>query len=340
MPVARQGGHGISSCCWSSALTARERSGRGYAPPMRVFVAGATGAIGRPLVARLLAAGHEVTGMTRSPERAEALRSAGATPVVADVFDRDALRAALVAATPEVVVNELTDIPHAYVPRRHAKQMAGLERIRTEGYAHLAEAAREAGARRLVAQSIAFVYAPAPGLATEDDPLWHDMPEPFAATLRATVAAERTVLDAGLEGLVLRYGWFHGPGTSYAADGATTAMIHRRRYPVVGGGAGVSSFVHVEDAADATVAAVSSDATGVLNVVDDDPAPLREWLPATAAAIGAPKPLPAPALVARFAAGRHAVALSTEQRGVTNARAKATLGWAPAHPTWRGTLGT
>jgi nucleoside-diphosphate-sugar epimerase len=278
--------------------------------------------------------------MTRSEERAERLRAAGARAAVADVFDRDAVRSALADAEPEVVVNELTDIPPALDPRRHAEQMKGLERIRREGYAILAEAAREAGARRLVAQSIAFIYAPAPGPASEDDPLWHDVPEPFAATLRATLAGERAVLESGLDALVLRYGWFHGPGTSYAADGATTAMIRRRRYPVVGSGAGVHSFVHVDDAAAATVAAVASDATGVLNVVDDDPAPLAEWLPATAAAIGAKRPLRVPALVARVAAGPHAVAFTTRQRGVSNARAKEVLGWVPAHPTWRGTLGT
>ncbi len=180
-----------------------------------------------------------------------------------------------------------------------------------------------------------------PGAAAgEDEPLWHHAPEPFATTLRATVAGERAVLDSGLEALVLRYGWFYGPGTSYAADGSTTEMIRRRRYPIVGRGTGVSSFVHVDDAADATAAAVGSTATGVLNVVDDDPAEAREWLPATAATIGAPKPMRVPALVARFAAGRVAVAFSVEQRGASNARAKDALGWAPAHPSWRGTLGT
>ena len=309
---------------------------------MRVFVAGATGAIGRPLVPRLLAAGHEVVGMTRSPERAEALRAASADAVVCDVYDRDALEEAVGAARPEVVVNQLTDIPHALEPRKHAEQMAGLERIRAEGYPNLVKAAQDAGARRLVAQSIAFIYAPAPSAppATEDEPLWDDVPEPFATTLRATLAGERAVLDSGLEPLVLRYGWFYGPGTSYAADGATTEMIRRRRYPVIGNGAGVSSFVHVDDAADATVAAVASGRTGVLNVVDDDPAPLREWLPATAKTIGAPRPLRVPKVAVRLAAGSFVVAFSTQQRGAANARAKEALGWSPAHPTWRGTLGT
>jgi nucleoside-diphosphate-sugar epimerase len=307
---------------------------------MRVFVAGATGAIGRPLVPRLLAAGHEVTGMTRSPERAEALRAAGAEAVVCDVFDAAALAAALRDARPEVVVNELTDIPPALNPRRFKSQMAGLNRIRTEGYRNLVTAARESGARRLVAESIAFVYAPAPGPAGESDELWHDAPEPFATTLRATLEGERSVLDSGLEALVLRYGWFYGPGTQYAADGATTQMIRKRRFPVVGRGDGVSSFVHVGDAADATAAAVNSGATGILNVCDDEPAPQREWLPEVARSLGAPPPRRVPALLARLAAGSVAVAFTTQQRGASNARAKEALGWAPAHPTWRGTLGT
>ena len=307
---------------------------------MRVFVAGATGAIGRPLVARLLAAGHEVTGMTRSEERAEGLRASGAEAVVCDVFDAGALDRAVAGARPEVVVNELTDIPPALNPRRYESEMAGLNRIRTEGYRNLIRASQQAGARKLIAESIAFVYAPGDGPASEDEPVWSDVAEPFATTLRATVEGERAVLDSGLEPLVLRYGWFYGPGTTYAPDGALLAMIRQRRYPVAGGGKGVSSFVHVEDAADATVAAVGSRATGILNVVDDDPAPLREWLPATAEAIGAKPPRRVPAFVARLAAGTFAAAFSTRQRGASNARAKEALGWTPAHPTWRGTLGT
>jgi nucleoside-diphosphate-sugar epimerase len=307
---------------------------------MRVFVAGATGAIGRPLVARLLAAGHAVVGMTRSPDRAEEVRRAGAECAVCDVYDRDALGRAMAEARPEVVVNELTDIPPALNPRRFKKDMAGLNRIRTEGYGNIAEAAREAGARRLVAQSIAFMYAPGEGLADEAEPLWRDGPGPFAETVAATSTGEQLVLDSGLDALVLRYGWFYGAGTAYAPGGATLEMIRARRYPVVGRGRGVSSFVHVDDAADATVAAVGSGATGILNVVDDDPAPLHEWLPAVAAQIGAKPPRRAPASVARIAAGPIAVAFSEEQRGASNARAKGALGWSPAHPTWRGTLGT
>jgi nucleoside-diphosphate-sugar epimerase len=307
---------------------------------MRVFVAGGTGAIGRPLVDRLLAAGHEVTAMTRFEERAEAVRKAGAEGVVCDVFDAGRVAEVVAAARPEVVVNQLTDIPPRLDPRKFEEQMGGLNRIRTEGYRNLVSAAQDAGARRLVAQSIAFVYAPGEGPATEDDPLWLDSPEPFLTTLKATAEGERTVLESGLEALVLRYGWFYGPGTQYAADGATTEMIRKRRYPIVGDGEGVSSFIHVDDAADATVSAVGSGAAGILNVVDDEPAPLREWLPEVAERIGAKKPVRAPGLVARVAAGTFAVAFSTRQRGASNARAKRELGWTPAHPTWRGTLGT
>ncbi len=367
LPVARQGGHGISAG-GSSALTGRASvAGVVRVRPMRVFVAGATGAIGRPIVSRLLAAGHEVTGMTRSEERARALRAAGAEAVVADAFDASGLESAVAQARPEVVVNQLTDIPQHLDLRRYGKQMKGLERIRQEGYANLARAAQASGARRLVAQSIAFIHAPVEGgggapleggggaparaagsaarlptgpPATEDDPLWHDSPEPFATTLRATLAGERAVLDSGLEPLVLRYGWFYGPGTAFAPDGSTTAMIRKRRFPIVGKGTGVWSFIHVDDAADATVAAVEGGASGILNVVDDEPAALSEWLPAVARAIGAPKPFRAPVLVARFAAGPVAIAFTTRQRGASNARAKETLGWRPAHPTWRGTLGT
>ena len=303
---------------------------------MRVFLAGATGAIGRPLVPRLLAAGHAVTAMTRSPDRAAALRAAGADAVVCDVYDRPGLEAAVAAARPDVVVNQLTDIPHALDPRRYEEQMAGLNRIRTEGYGNLVAAARAAGAARLVAQSIAFVYRPGPEPADEDEPLWTDAPEPVASTVAATAAGERLVLDAG--GLVLRYGWFYGPGTAYAGDGATTAEIRRRRYPVVGAGTGVSSFVHVDDAADATTSAVTSDVTGILNVVDDDPAPMREVLPRIAANAGGRRPWRVPALVARLAVGEYAVAFALRQRGASNARARAALGWAPAHPSWRESI--
>jgi nucleoside-diphosphate-sugar epimerase len=275
--------------------------------------------------------------MTRSEERAGPLRTAGAEAVVCDVYDRPALDAALAQARPDVVVNQLTDIPKVVDPRRYADLMAGLSRIRTEGYGNLVAAAQAAGVPGTIAQSIAFIYRPAPGLASEDDPLWTDVPEPMAATVRATAEGERIVLDAG--GLVLRYGWFYGPGTSFAADGGITGEIRRRRYPIVGRGSGVFSFVHVEDAAGAAVAAVESDATGILNVVDDEPAAMRDWLPAVAEQLGAKRPRRVPRFAASLAAGKFAAAYATEQRGASNARAKETLSWTPEHPSWRGTLG-
>ena len=332
LPVPLHGEHvgGASSALKTGARVA--------SAAMRLFVAGASGVIGRPLVGRLLAAGHDVVGMTRSEASAQELREAGAEAVVCDVYDRDALNAAVAGARPDAIVNQLTDIPKALNPRKYKDQMAGLCRIRTEGYRNVAGAAKAAGVERHVAQSISFLYAPAPGLAREDDRVWTDAPEPVGMTFRATVEGEQTVL-ASPRGLVLRYGWFYGPGTTYAADGSITGEVRKRRYPVVGDGGGVHSFIHVDDAADATVAAVASDATGILNVVDDDPVALRDLLPALAENVGATPPRRAPGFVARLAVGRFAVAFSTQQRGVSNARAKEQLGWAPSHPSWRETIG-
>lgn len=295
--------------------------------------------IGRPLVARLVAAGHEVVGMTRSDARAAELRTMGADAVVCDVYDRDGLAAAVAAARPDVVVNQLTDIPKAFNPRKYGNAMVGLGRIRTEGYRNLVDAAQAAGVERHIAQSISFLYRPAEGLATEGDPEWADAPEPVGTTFRSTLEGEQIVLGSP-GGLILRYGWFYGAGTTYSAGGGIVEEVRKRRYPVVGDGGGVHSFIHVEDAADATVAAVDADGVaGILNVVDDDPVALRDLLPALAANIGAKRPWRVPAFVARVAVGEYAVAFSTRQRGASNARAKEQLGWAPAHPTWRETIG-
>ena len=304
---------------------------------MRVFLAGATGVIGRRLLPRLLEAGHDVIAMTRRAERAAALREAGAAPAVCDVFDAEELRAAVERARPEVVVHELTDLPPALDPRKMEEQAAGNDRIRTEGTRNLVAAAVAAGAQRLVAQSIAFAYAPmGEGLKREDDPLWDDAPWPWSRS----VAALREVDDAvtgtdGIDGLVLRYGFFYGPGTAYAPGGFFDREVRRRRFPVVGKGSGVFSFVHVDDAADATVAAVARGAPGIYNVVDDEPAPLREWLPVYADALGAKRPRRVPRFLARLVAGEYTVALATELRGASNERAKAELGWAPRYSSWR-----
>jgi nucleoside-diphosphate-sugar epimerase len=300
---------------------------------MRVFVAGASGAIGRPLLPLLVAAGHEVTGTTRSEQRAEAIRAAGARPVVVDALDSEALRAAVVESRPEAVVHQLTALPERFDPRDKAIYDA-TNRLRGPVTAVLLDAARAAGARRFLAQSIAFAYEPGsrPEVMDEDAPLATEAPPPFRDGVRTLLEMERSVIEAeGLEGLVLRYGWFYGPGTYYAEDGSTAADVRKRRFPVVGRGEGLFSFVHVDDAASATVAAVERGAPGVYNVVDDEPAPMREWLPAYAEAIGARKPLRVPGWLARLVAGRMAT-MMTALPGASNAKAKRELGW---EPRWR-----
>jgi nucleoside-diphosphate-sugar epimerase len=300
---------------------------------MKVFVAGAGGVIGRALVPQLVAAGHEVTGTTRSRERAEHIRAAGAQPAVCDAHDAQALRDAVVAAGPEVVVHELTSLPQRLDPRVRGVYDA-TNRIRREGTANLLAAARAAGVRRVICQSIAFAYAPgeAPEVKDEDAPLFVDADPPFGDVVRALAEMERAVLDVG--GVVLRYGWFYGPGTWFGEGGAIAEDVRRRRFPIIGKGSGLFSFAHVEDAAAATVAALERGDTGAYNVADDDPAPMREWLPAYAAAIGAKRPLRVPVWVARLAAGRQA-ALLGGQHGASNAKAKRELGWSPRWASWR-----
>ncbi len=266
-----------------------------------------------------------------------ALREAGAVPVVCDVFDADGLRGAVERAQPEVVVHELTDLPPALDPRKLEEQAAGNDRIRTEGTRNLVAAAVAAGARRIVAQSIAFAYPPTgAGLKHEDDPLWDDAPWPWKRSVEALHELEDAVTKTeGIEGLVLRYGFFYGPGSAYGKGGFFEREVRRRRFPIVGRGSGVFSFIHVDDAADATVAAVERGAPGIYNVVDDEPAPWREWLPVYADAIGAKRPWRVPRFLARILAGEYGVMLATDLRGASNERAKAELGWAPRHASWR-----
>lgn len=301
---------------------------------MRVFVAGATGAIGRPLVSRLLTDGHEVLGTTRTQARAAALRAAGAEAVVLDALDAPALREAVLAARPDVVVNQLTDLSAPLNPRRYGRWLASTQRLRREATATLLDAARTAEARRIVVQSVSFVTAAAgPWVVDEDAPLLDDAPE-----LTAAVAEMETAVTGaeGIEGLVLRYGYFYGPGTAFAPGGQNAELVRRRRFPVVGSGEGRWSFVHVDDAAEATALALAPGGpTGILNVVDDEPAPMREWLPALAGALGAPPPRTVPAWLARLAAGPFVVHGGTAMRGASNARAREALGWRPAHASWR-----
>lgn len=302
---------------------------------MRTFVAGASGAIGRPLVRQLLAAGHEVTGMTRRAEKAEEIRAAGAEAVVCDVFDAAALREAVVAARPEAVVHALTALPPKFKPK--SDYLAATNRVRTEGTGNLLAAARAAGVRRLIAESVAFFYEPQ-GSWVKDEraPLFVDPPGRFAAGRDAVVELETAVAGAeDLEGLVLRFGWFYGAGTYYGLGGSMAEETLKRRNPIVGPGTGTFSFVHIDDAAAAFVAAVEDGAPGVYNVVDDEPAQLRDWLPVYAEALGAKPPRRVPAWLARLVAGQDLASAALEMRGASNAKAKRELGWQPAYPSWR-----
>jgi 2-alkyl-3-oxoalkanoate reductase len=305
---------------------------------MRIFVAGSTGALGRRLVPLLAADGHEVTAMTRTAGKAAGLRAAGAAPVVGDALDRDAVLRAVCAARPEVVVHQATALAGVTNLRRFDKGFAATNRLRTEGTDHLLEAARAAGARRFIAQSYAgWPFARTGGpVKTEEDPLDPDPPAQLRRTLDAIRHLEAAVGGAdGLEGLVLRYGGFYGPGTSVGVGGYMLEDLRRRRFPIVGAGTGVWSFVHIDDAASATAAAVDRGEPGLYQVTDDDPAPVSDWLPALAAAVGAPPPRRLPAWLGRLLGGEHVVVLMNEVRGASNAKARRELGWLPAWPSWR-----
>ncbi len=308
---------------------------------MRVFVAGATGAIGRQLVPRLVAAGHEVHGMTRSESKQTMLHELGAVPVVADALEPDQVAEAVAKARPDVIVHQLTAI--GAVDMRHFDRSFALtNRLRTEGTDHLLSAAQAVGVRRFVAQGVSGygAYARTGGpIKTEEDPLDAAPAREMRETLAAIRHLEEAVLGASwTEGILLRYGVFYGPGTSLAPGEEQFELIRKRKFPVVGDGRGVWSFIHVADAAEATVAAVERGRPGVYNVVDDDPAPAAEWLPALAEGLGAKKPMRVPRFVGRLAAGEAAVVMMTDVRGASNAKAKRELGWRPARPSWRQAL--
>jgi nucleoside-diphosphate-sugar epimerase len=302
---------------------------------MRVFVAGASGVIGRPLVRQLVAAGHEVVGMTSRDSGREAILEAGGEAVVCDALDADAGEATVRDARPEVVISQLTRLPKEYDPRKIDYEPTN--RVRAEGGRNVIRAAKAAGARRFITQSIAFLYAPEGGMVKDEEARpWTDAPEPFGSGAQATLGHEREALGtSGLEGIVLRYGQFYGPGTYYASDGNIAEQVRRRRFPIVGRGTAVFSFIHVDDAAGATVVALDRGAPGVYNVVDDEPAPLREWLPVYAETLGAKRPFRVPLFLARLAAGSFAAAFASQLRGATNAKAKRELGWQPRYPSWR-----
>jgi nucleoside-diphosphate-sugar epimerase len=307
---------------------------------MKIFLAGATGVIGRQLVPMLLQAGHEVTGSTRSPARAEQLRVSGARAAIVDALDREAMTKAVAESAPDAVIHQLTSIPARIDPRRLERDFALNDRLRTEGTAILLAAAESAGAKRIVAQSIAFSYAPGPPgtIHTESDPLLSDAQA--GPSFQRSAAAVRTLEARLLEanGLVLRYGYFYGPGSAIAADGSTGREVARRRLPVVGGGGGVWSFIHIHDAASAALAALEIDPThpgGAYNIVDDEPAPVRDWIPALAQALGAKPPRRVPAWLAKPLAGDYGVRIMTAAQGAANTLAKRELGWQPEFPSWR-----
>jgi nucleoside-diphosphate-sugar epimerase len=299
---------------------------------VRVFVAGATGAIGRQLVPLLVSSGHRVTGLTRTESKAAAIRDAGAEAVVADVFDAHELAAAVLAQSPDVVVHELTAIPARIDPRRFAEEFAPTNRVRREGTRNLLAAATAAGSRRIIVQSIAQAYAPLGGwVKAEDDPLYSDAPAPFADTFQAVIDLEAIALGSeGIEPVVLRYGNLYGPGTRFAADGSDAELVREGRFPIAGGGPAHWSFIHVQDAARATVQALDRGTPGIYNVVDDEPAPVADWLPAYAAALDAPPPGHVDPPRSDYAI--HGMLLA---RGASNSKAKQQLGWKPLRASWR-----
>jgi 2-alkyl-3-oxoalkanoate reductase len=307
---------------------------------MKVFVAGATGALGRQLVPQLVAAGHEVTGMTRSVSKQDLDRSLGARPAVADALNPDQVASAVAEAEPEVIVHELTAIPGIRNPRRFGSAFAQTNRLRTEGTDHLLAAARAVGARRFLVQSFAgWPFARIGGpVKSEEDPLDEAPPKQVRETLAAIRYLERAVTGADwIEGIALRYGGFYGPGTSISLEpGADQLeMVRKRRLPIVGEGTGIQSFIQIEDAAAATVAAVERGQPGVYNIVDDEPAPAAEWVPALAEAVGAKPPRRLPRWLIRLVAGEATVVMMTEVRGASNAKAKRELGWELRYPSWR-----
>ena len=300
---------------------------------MKVFVAGATGAVGKRLVPMLVASGHDVTGSTRSPEKASWLRGVGATPVVVDGLDRDAVIQAVTAAAPEIVVHEMTGLVGAKNFKRFDAEFALTNRLRIEGTDHLLEAARAAGARRFVAQSYGnWNYErTGDGLKSEEDPFDPSPPANQRETLAGIVHLERVVTGAtDLEGVVLRHANHYGPGTGFALDGDLVELVRKRQLPVIGDGGGVWSFIHVDDLARATIAAMEQGrAQGIYNIVDDDPVPAAAWIPALAEAVGAKSPRHVPVWLGRLAAGEVGVSMMTQIRGTSNARAKRELGWTP-----------
>jgi 2-alkyl-3-oxoalkanoate reductase len=297
---------------------------------MRVLVVGASGAIGTRLVPQLMEHGHEVTGTYRAPGHAERIRALGAEAIPLDLLDAGAVRRAVLDTRPEAIIHQATALANMRFSRNLDRSFAATNRLRTEGTDALLAAACEAGVRRFVAQSFAsYRYAREGGMVkTEDDPLDPAPPAAARETNAAMGHVDQAVTDAG--GVALRYGGFYG-----APDDGVIGPVRKRQFPIVGDGAGVTSWIHLDDAAAATVLALGHDGPGLYNIVDDEPAPVREWLPVLADALGAPPPRHVPAWLARLIAGEGAVMMGTQSRGASNAKARRELGWTPRYPTWR-----
>jgi nucleoside-diphosphate-sugar epimerase len=301
---------------------------------MHVLVAGASGVIGQKLLPLLISAGHQVSLLARAGGRVERLRATGATVITGDALDRQDVLRAVDQARPEAIVNMLTAIPTTVNPKRLSKDFVQTNLLRTQGTANLIEAGRRVGVRRMISQGLAYAYEPsAAGPADESAPLWRRPPKQFAPVLAALQEMERRTVDTG--GLVLRFGHLYGAGSIYAVDGSLVAQVRARKIPVVGGGTAVFSFTHAHDAATAVVAALDSGTGGALNIVDDDPAPVNQWLPGLAGILGVELPSAVPALLARVAIGGWGVAYMTRLRGADNARARLVLDWRPRYASWR-----
>ncbi|MDZ8224079.1 MULTISPECIES: NAD(P)-dependent oxidoreductase [unclassified Nostoc] len=302
---------------------------------MKIFVAGATGAIGRPLIAQLLRQGHDVVALTRSPEKAQTLAEQGVELAIADVFDAEALIAAVIHAQPEVVIEQLTALPKTYTGESMNAAAPLNQRLRQEGGANVLAAAQAAGVRRYLRQSIAFWGVPGTGLADEETPLSLDASPAVAADARTVTEIERRLLETpNLEGIALRYGFFYGPGTWFAADGDVAQQVRQQQFPIVGNGEGVWSWLHVEDAAIATVAAAERGNPGIYLIADDRPLEVREWLPAFARWLNAPSPPQISVADALQIGGADAVYYGTQMRGASNAKAKRELNFQPRSLEW------
>lgn len=304
---------------------------------MKILIAGGSGVVGRPLVTALVTRGHEVYVLGRSSDKLQVVEELGGRVFECDVFDIENLGQVVANCQPQVIVDQLTQIPAQINPRNIALDMATTNRLRTTGTRNLMQAALENGVERFVTASIAFAYAPTGGEpAVETDALYLEAPGGFSTVVEAVVEHERIALETpGVQGIVLRYGYLYGPGSVYGLEGSFTRSILKRGLPIIGGGSGQLSFVHTEDAAGATVLAIEGEMSGVYNIVDDEPVTLNEFLPWFADLLGAPRPMRLPWLIGLLGAGSYGVYMMTRQPGVANAKAKVDLGWELKYPTWR-----